>query len=145
MTRKNGPLSLLLIAYYTFIVIGMPNGILNIVWIYMQPTFSVTLSSLGLLLGVSTLGYLMSSFMSGRVIGRLGVGNGLLLGCTLGALGMMNYILAPTWVIFLTLSFLASLGAGILDAGLNTFISANYSVGRLNWLHAAFGLSLIHI
>src|SRR4030042_3243603 len=113
MTRKNGPLSLLLIGYFPFIVIGLPTGILNIAWTYMQPTFHVTLGSLGLLLGVGTLGYLLSSFMSGRVIGRLGVGNGLLLGSVLGALGIVNYILAPTWETLLIFSFFGSLGGGL--------------------------------
>ncbi|MBX3081260.1 MAG: MFS transporter [Anaerolineae bacterium] len=140
MTRKNGPLSLLLIAYFSFIVIGLPPGILNIAWTYMQSTFNVTLSALGLLLGVGTVGYLLSSFMSGRVIGRLGIGNGLLLGSVLGTLGMLNYVLAPTWETLLIFSFIGSLGGGILDTALNTFVSANYSAGRLNWLHAAFGV-----
>ena len=69
MTNKNGPLSLLLIAYFTYMIVGMPAGLLNVAWTYMQATFHVTLGSLG----VSTVGYLLGSLISGRVIGRVGI------------------------------------------------------------------------
>ncbi len=140
MNRKNGPLSLLIIAYFTFVIIGMPGGVLNIAWTYMEPTFGVGLGSLGIFLGVNTVGYLITSFISGRLIGRLGIGRTLIIGSTLGALGMLNTVLAPTWTVLLAFSIFGSMGSGVLDAGLNTFVSANYSTGRLNWLHAAFGV-----
>src|SRR5690242_11504188 len=80
MNHRNGPVLLLLIAYFTYIVIGIPGGIINIAWTYMQPTFNVTSGSLGILLGVTTAGYLISSVTSGRIIERIGIGNGLVLG-----------------------------------------------------------------
>lgn len=140
MNRKNGPLPLLIIAYLAFIVIGLPGGVLNIAWDYMQPTFGVSLGSLGILLGAGTIGYLFTSFINGRVIGRLGISRALLTGSVLGALGMFTYVIAPSWEALLAFSVFASLGSGILDAGLNTFVSTHYSAGRLNWLHAAFGV-----
>ena len=140
MNRKNGPLSLLVISYGAFIVLGMPGGLLNIAWTYMQPTFHVELDSLGILLGVGTVGYLLTSFNNGRVIGRLGISKALLMGSLLSALGMLIYVLAPTWETLVAFSIIASMGSGIIDAGLNTFVSAHYSAGRLNWLHAAFGV-----
>jgi fucose permease len=140
MNRKNGPLSLLVISYFAFVVLGMPGGVLNIAWTYMQPTFHVELDSLGILLGVGTVGYLIMSFINGRVIGRLGISKALLSGSLLSALGMLIYVLVPTWETLVAFSIIASMGSGIIDAGLNTFVSAHYSAGRLNWLHAAFGV-----
>jgi fucose permease len=140
MNRKNGPLSLLVISYFAFVVIGMPGGVLNIAWKYMEPTFHVELDSLGILLGVGTVGYLIMSFINGRVIGRLGISRALLSGGLLSALGMLTYVLVPTWETLVAFSIIASMGSGIIDAGLNTFVSAHYSAGRLNWLHAAFGV-----
>ncbi|MCC7206060.1 MAG: MFS transporter [Anaerolineae bacterium] len=140
--QKNGPLSLLLIAYFSFVVIGVPGAILNIAWTYMHtdPAFQVSFGSLGILMTFSTLGYLATSFVSGRVIGRFGIGATLVAGSLLGALGMASYIFAPAWFALLVLSMVASAGSGLIDTGLNNFVSTHYSVGRLNWLHAAFGI-----
>jgi fucose permease len=57
-------------------------------------------------------------------------------------LGLLGYAFAPSWGMLLVVATIASMGAGVLDAGLNTFVSANYSVSRLNWLHAAFGVGM---
>jgi fucose permease len=140
--KKSGPVSLLLIAYFSFVVIGLPGGILNIAWTYIHPdpAFQVSFGSLGILMTFSTLGYLSTSFVSGRVLGRFGIGTSLLAGCLLGAIGMASYIVAPAWVTLLVLSMLASTGSGLIDTGLNNYVATHYSVGRLNWLHASFGV-----
>jgi fucose permease len=140
MNTRNSPLSLLLIAYASYIVVGMPLATLNITWTYIQPTFEVTLGSLGILLGALTTGYLFASVISGRVVGRLGMGNTLVIGSIIAAGGMLSYVLAPNWPVFLVCSLFFSTGLCLLDTGLNTFVSAHYSAGRLNWMHAAFGV-----
>jgi fucose permease len=38
------------------------------------------------------------------------------------------------------LSFIAGLGAGAIDTGLNTYAAMNYSARTMNWLHACYGL-----
>jgi fucose permease len=140
MNNKNGPLSLLLIAYFSFVTIGLPTGILNIGWRYMQRDFHVDLASYGILSIVSTAGYLLSSVLVGRAIGRLGIGNSMLLGTVISAIGTLGFSMAPFWEALLIASFFSSIGGGFIDAGLNTFVAANYSTGRLNWLHAAYGV-----
>jgi fucose permease len=140
MKSKDGPLSLLLIAYFSYVVVGMPLATLNITWMYIQPTFEVTLGSLGYLLGTLTAGYLFASVVSGRVVGQLGMGTTLLIGSTVAALGMLGYVFAPSWLAFLGCSLFFSIGLCLLDTSLNTFVSGHYSAGRLNWMHAAFGV-----
>jgi MFS family permease len=140
MNVKNGPISLLLIAYFSYVVVGMPLATLNITWTYIQPTFEVTLGSLGILLGTLTAGYLFASVISGWVVGRVGMGRTLLIGSIIAALGMLSYLIAPRWPVFLACSLVFSIGLCLLDTSLNTFVSAHYSAGRLNWMHAAFGI-----
>lgn len=133
---------LLIIAYLAFIVIGMPLGVLNIAWTYMQTTFDVSLASLGVLLTLSTVGQLAVSFTGGRLIARLGFGRFLLSGTTLLGVGLLGYMLSPSWPVLLVSVILTSMGSGTLDVGLNIFTSSHYSAGRLNWLHAAFGMGV---
>jgi fucose permease len=137
---KRNSTFLLLIAYFAFVLIGLPGGVFNIAWTYMQKPFDVSLDSLGVLMGAGTIGYLFMSFISGRLVVRLGLGRVLLLGGGLMLVGLLGYVLAVTWGVLLVAACIASMGSALIDSGLNTFISANYSTSRLNWLHAAFGL-----
>ncbi len=105
----------------------------------MQGTFQVSLSSLGVLLAFATVGGLVSGFLAGRLIRRLGLGLFLLSGSSLGIIGIVGYILSPSWPVVLVSVTFATMGSGMLDVGMNIFVSSNYSAGRLNWLHAAFG------
>ena len=139
MTTKN---RVLLIAYFSFIVIGMTGGLLNIAWTYMQDTFNVSLDSLGVILTVATGGILIAAFSNGRIIGQYGIGTVLLGGAILAGIGFGGYIIAPLWVILLILTFIGSLGKGTIDAGMNNFVSANFGTREMNWLHACWGIGL---
>lgn len=130
------------IAYLVFIALGMATGLLNIAWTYMQPTFGVSLDSLGTLLGAATVGGLIATFLSGAVIGRFTIGRVLVGGMLFSGIGMLGYAFAPVWIALLLVAFLASLGKGMMDAGLNTFASANYGASEMNWLHACWGIGL---
>lgn len=108
----------------------------------MQTTFNVSLDSLGTLLTAGTFGGLCAAFMSGYFIGKVGINKVLLAGAVLASFGLFGYAVAPIWVILLGVAFMTSLGKGTLDAGLNNFVSANYSSAQMNWLHACWGIGL---
>ncbi len=137
---NRGSLASLLIAYFAFVTIGIPDGALNITWRYIQPTFNVSLDSLGILLACAMAGRLIASFAAGRLIARIGMNGVLIIGAALLTIGAVGFVIAPSWEVLLIAALITWLGSGSLDAGLNTFVSANYSIGRLNWLHAAFGI-----
>jgi fucose permease len=130
----------LLICYAGFIVLGMPDGLLGMAWPSMQGTFSVSLDAMGILLLPGTIAYMLASTLSGRLIGSHGIGWFLLVGAAVRALGFLGVALAPSWGLLLAVLFVAGLGTGVIDSGMNTFVATNYSAGRLSWLHACFGL-----
>ena len=138
-TDKTFPI---LVSYLIFIAIGIATGLLNIAWTYMQPTFGVSLDSLGTLLSAAMLGGLIAAFLSGAIIGRLAIGPVLVGGMVFAGLGMLGYAIAPIWLILLCAAFVASIGKGTMDAGLNNFVSENYGTSQMNWLHACWGIGL---
>lgn len=140
--RQLSPAVLLGISFLSFIAIGLPHGILNIAWTYMQDTFHVSLESLGVLLSAGTIGYLVSAFTSGRLSAVIGLGYFLALGAACEVIGVVGFIIAPSWETLLLAALTASFGGGMIDAGMNTFVSSRYSAGPLNWLHAFFGIGL---
>jgi fucose permease len=138
--KPTAPRSLLIIACSMFWVMAIPMSTLNVAWTYMQVTFDKPLDALGILLLGNTFGSLISSFFSGRVIARLGMGRYLISGGVLLALGLVGYILAPSWIALIGAAFITALGFSTFNAGLNNFVSSRYSTGQFNWLHAFYGL-----
>lgn len=137
--RKIG---LLLLAYIAFISLGLPDGLLGVAWPTLRADFGRPLDSLGLLLIASTTGYLASSFFSSRIMARLGVGGLLAASCAATGAGLLGYTVAPSWWFMLPLGFVAGLGAGAIDAGINTYIAAHHGESLMQWLHASFGIGI---
>lgn len=131
---------LALLAFLAFVSLGLPDGLLGVAWPSMRSSFGLPLDALGVLVGVSTAGYLISSFLTGRILRVLPIGSMLALSTASAALALLGFSLAPEWPSILPLGFLAGLGGGAVDAGLNAYGAAHFSARILNWLHAFFGL-----
>jgi fucose permease len=128
------------LAYAAFISLGLPDGLNSVAWPSVRTTFQLPLNALGALITTGTIGYLASSFSSGRILARIGVGWLLVLSCLATAISLLGYGSAPLWVVMVGFGLLSGLGAGAIDAGLNTYAAENFSPRTMNWLHASFGL-----
>lgn len=131
---------LLSLAYVGFVSLGLPDGLLGVAWPSIRTFFHLPLDALGPLLVLFTTGYLLSSFSSGYILARLNVGTLLALSCLATAVSLLGYALAPRWEVMVAFSWLAGLGAGAIDAGLNTYVATHYNARTLNWLHACYGI-----
>jgi fucose permease len=135
-------LSLILLAYVAFIALGMPDGLLGVAWPSIRTDFSIPLDSLGILLFAVVTGYMTSSFLNGVLIARLGVGKLLAVSCALTGLALTGYTLVPSWWMMVLLGVMAGLGAGAIDAGLNTYVASHFGEGLMQWLHASYGIGV---
>ena len=142
-TSKNlvrlGPI---LLAYAAFIALGMPDGLLGIAWPSIRADFGIPLDSLGMLLFAAVSGYMTSTFLSGALVARLGVGRLLAISCGLTGAALVGYTLVPQWWMMVLLGAMAGLGAGAIDAGLNTYAAAHFREGLVQWLHASYGIGV---
>ena len=88
---KNYPnIGLVLLAYIAFIALGMPDGLLGVAWPSIRTGFNIPLDAVGMLMTASVSGYLTSSFLSGPLISRWGVGRILAASCALTGLGLIG-------------------------------------------------------
>jgi fucose permease len=140
--RTSSGIGLILLAYLAFIALGMPDGLLGVGWPSIRASFSIPLDALGMLLFAAMAGYLTSSFFSGHLISRMGVGGMLAGSCALTGAGLIGYTLVPSWWMMVLLGVVAGLGAGAIDAGLNTYVAANFNEGLMQWLHACYGIGI---
>lgn len=133
---------LLLLAYVAFIALGMPDGLLGVAWPSIREDFSIPLDAVGMLLPLSTIGYLTSSFLSGPLMSRWGVGKVLAMSCALTGVALLGYTLVPAWWMMVSLGLLSGLGAGAIDAGLNSYVASFFGEGLMQWLHACYGIGI---
>ena len=132
----------ILLAFIAFISLGLPDGLLGVAWPSIRGEFGLSLDTLGILLIASTTGYIISSFLSGMLVRKLGIGLLLSASCALTGFSLLMYTLAAAWFIIPCTWFFLGLGAGAIDAGLNTYIENNHGEGLMQWLHASFGVGI---
>jgi len=135
-------LSLILLAYIAFVALGLPDGLLGVGWPSIRAGFSIPLDAIGMFLTACVTGYMTSSFLSGFLLSRIGVGRMLAASCLLTGLALIGYTLVPQWWMMVLLGVIAGLGAGAIDAGLNTYVAAHFGEGLMQWLHASWGVGI---
>ena len=138
----NSRAGLILLIFVAFIALGMPDGLLGVGWPSIRTNFNVPIDALGALLFVSMIGYLTSSFLSGELTRRWGVGRLLIVSCTLTGFGLIGYTFVPQWWMMVALGLAAGMGAGGIDSSLNAYVARHYSAGLMQWLHASYGVGI---
>ncbi len=129
-----------IVAYLSFIVLGLPDGMLGVAWPSMSGEFARPLGALGILLFGFTVGYLATTAAAGILIQRLGYYRHLLFAAVLMTAGGAGIALSPVWIAVVAAAGVLGAGAGMLDGGLNAYAAQRFRARDLNWLHAAYGV-----
>jgi fucose permease len=132
--------TLVALAVLGFLSLGLPDGVLGVAWPSIRRSFELPVSQLGALLASAMVGYLASSFASGALVARLGVGRLLAASGAATASSALLHALAPGWEVVLLGGLVGGLGAGAIDAGINAFAAARFSPRLTTWLHASYGV-----
>jgi fucose permease len=128
------------LALGSFIVLGLPDGILGTAWPSMRSTFGAPVGDLGLILLLATAGSVLVTAFVGTLIRRLGVPALLVTSGVSAAIGYLGFALAPGLGLVLGVAVLTGVAAGLMDAGLNTAVALAGRPRLLNLLHGAYGV-----
>ena len=129
-----------LLSLGSFVVLGLPDGMLGTAWPSMRATFGAPVSALGLILLIATAGSVLVTAFVGALIRRLGVPALLAVAGSVAALGYTGFALAPGLWLILAVAVLLGAAAGLMDAGLNTAVALTGRSRLLNLLHGAYGV-----
>ena len=140
--KQRHALGLIGISFVAFISLGLPDGLLGVAWPGIRHHFNLPVDALGIALVFGTGGYMLSSFLSGMLIRSLGIGGLLSLSCAATAGALFVYATSPAWWLFVMFAAVGGLGAGAIDAGINTFVARHHSTRMMQWLHASFGVGI---
>ena len=131
---------LLLVIYMAFISLGLPDSMLGAAWPLMRTELGLPLEGAGLVSVIITVGTIISSLLTGRLIRRLGTGRLTTLSVLTTALALLGYSFTTSYLWLCLMAFPLGLGAGAVDASLNDFVARNYSSKHMSWLHAFWGV-----
>jgi fucose permease len=129
-----------LLSLGTFVVLGMPDGMLGVAWPAMRRSFGAPVGDLGLILLVNTAGSVLVAAFVGRLIQRAGAAAVLAVAAVCGAVGGACYAVAPGLWLVLCVGPLVGAGMGMMDGGLNTAVGLTGRTRLLNLLHGFYGL-----
>ncbi len=132
--------ALTVLSFFTFIGLGLPDGLLGVAWPSMRAQFGQPLGAITFLLGSASLGSFLAGVNSGRVIRAVGLARTLLLAAAAMALGLAAAAVAPIWWITWPAFLLTGIGAGLIDAGFNSYAAHHFSATAMNWMHASYGI-----
>jgi predicted MFS family arabinose efflux permease len=129
---------LLALAFIGFISLGLPDAVIGVAWPSVRDTFHLRQSGVGIVLVISGVGYLLSSFFAGRLMNAFGIGLVLAGSTGLVAAAMFGFGSSPIWAAFLLCALIHGLGSGAIDSGLNGYAAHHMSARQIIWLHACY-------
>lgn len=131
---------LLVIIYFAFISLGLPDSLLGTAWPSIYTQFGVPISWAGIISFTILGGTIISSFFSGRVIRKLGTGKTTAISVLMTAIALFGISLSSNIVMMFLFAIPLGLGAGSVDAALNNFVALHYKARHMSWLHCFWGV-----
>ena len=132
------------LAFFAFVLIGMVGGANGVLLPSLSAFYSVGDAVIGFLFLVSSLGYFLSALSSGLLTEQLGLRWMLLLGAATFLLGMLAFGLKLPYILLLPARLMLGFGIGMLETGLNIYVTAlpRHTI-LLNYLHAFYGVGAL--
>jgi fucose permease len=130
------------LSFSSFLVIGIFDGALGVVWPSMRAELHQPLSALGLLLVYSTVGFLLLNLGLGRVVGWIGLRWMLVIGSFLYA-ASLTLVALGSWPVVIAGAVLWGLGAGFANGAVNVYSTLRMSGGAMQLLHGCWGIGTL--
>ncbi len=134
--------TLLIVIFISFIGVGLPDSVLGTAWPMIYREFDLPISLAGYITSTVSVGTILSSLMSARLINRFGTGLVTAVSTLLTAISLLGYAFVGQPVFFFLLAISLGLGAGAIDTALNGFVAMHYSASKMNFLHCFYGLGV---
>ena len=131
---------LLVIIYLAFISLGLPDSLLGVAWPAIRAEWGMPLDAAGLVAMLAVGNTIISSFLSGHIIKKLGTGKIVFISCVMTGTALMGISFAPSYAWLLLLAIPLGFGGGSVDAALNNYVALNFKARHMNWLHSFWGV-----
>lgn len=131
---------LLIIVYFAFISLGLPDSLLGSIWPIAHRELGVPLAWSGPIFMIISLGTVVSSLFSDRLTRRLGAGLVTVLSVALTAFALFGFGISTSYWMLCLWAVPYGLGAGSIDAALNNYVALHFKSRHMSWLHCMWGI-----
>lgn len=131
---------LLIVIYFIFISLGLPDAMLGSAWPVMYPQFQVPVSYAGAISMIIAMGTVVSALQSDRLTKKFGAG--LVTACSVGltCIALFGFSTCSAYWMLCLWAIPYGLGAGAVDASINNYVAIHYESWHMSWLHCMWGL-----
>ncbi len=130
----------IIIIYIAFISLGLPDSLLGSAWPTMRLDLNASLEAAGVISMIITIGTIVSSLSSEKLIKRFGTGKVTFISVLATAIALLGFSLSNSFFWLILFAIPLGLGAGSVDAGLNNYVALHYKAHHMSWLHCFWGV-----
>ena len=131
---------LLALIYVSFISLGLPDSLLGSAWPVLHAEISVPVSYAGIVSMTISLGTILSSLFSDKLLYRFGAGRVTAVSTAMTAAALFGFSVSNRFWLLILWSIPYGLGAGGVDAILNNYVALHYKAQHMSWLHCMWSV-----
>ncbi len=131
---------LLIIIYLAFISLGLPDSLLGSAWPVLHKQIQVPLSYSGIIFMIISIGTVISSLNSDKLIRKFGTAKLTAFSTLTTAIALFGFSVSRSLIALCLFAIPYGLGAGAIDAALNNYVAVHYASRHMSWLHCMWGL-----
>ncbi len=134
--------TLFVVILITFIGVGLPDSVFGTAWPAIYTELGLPISLAGYISAVVSVGTIISSLLSTKLIKRFGTGLVTAVSTLLTVLALYGFSLSGNTAFFFLFAVPLGLGAGSIDTALNAFVAMHYSASKMSFLHCSYGVGV---
>ncbi|NLZ71055.1 MAG: MFS transporter [Clostridiaceae bacterium] len=131
---------LIAVIYLAFIALGLPDSLLGAAWPVMYTELAVPLSYSGIIFIIISLGTVISSLNSDRLIKKTNSSTVTIASVGLTAVAIFGFAYSHSFLALCIWAIPFGLGAGSVDAVLNNYVALHFESKHMSWLHCMWGV-----
>ena len=131
---------LLALIYISFISLGLPDSLLGSAWPVMHGEIDVPVSYAGIISMIISVGTIISSLISDRMVRKWGAGKITAISVAMTAVALFGFSVSDRFWMLILWAVPYGLGAGGVDSVLNNYVALHYKAQHMSWLHCFWGI-----
>lgn len=133
---------LLIVICIAFIGLGIPDSLFGTVWPSIYTEFGIPVSYAPLVTSLISVGTVLSSILSTRLIARFGTALVSFFCTMLTAFALLGFAVSGNLAWMMLFSIPLGLGAGAIDTGLNNYVALHYKASHMSYLHCFYAVGV---
>lgn len=142
MKNKNNKITIIYL-FTLMVLLSMADNVRGVFIPVFKNEFNVEDTSMGLMLTISSLGYMIFTFIGGILCDKIGQKKVLIIGIVSSIVALVVLLISPNFMVLLIGMFIINMGVSLISIGINTLIpllGVTFQAILMNMIHSFYGL-----